>query len=173
MINIPKETMAYMDYPFPEQYPSFTTHGQVLDYLRDYAKEYRLLPLIKVRCSVLSVRLAVTSPHDADGQESGPLSKWEVVYREEPDCEEASSLAPTHTEVFDAVCVANGHYDSPFTPSAEGFEGFRGRSMHAREYDRPDVEAFTGKRVLVVGARYSGSDIARELSPEGEKGSLS
>ncbi|CAB1104099.1 unnamed protein product [Ectocarpus sp. CCAP 1310/34] len=36
--------------------------------------------------------------------------------------------------------------------------------MHAREYDIPGVEAFVGKRVLCVGARSSGTDIAREIS---------
>ncbi|CAM9526332.1 unnamed protein product [Laminaria digitata] len=36
--------------------------------------------------------------------------------------------------------------------------------MHAYAYDTPDVEAFAGRRVLCVGSRSSGADIAREVS---------
>lgn len=98
----------------------------------------------------------------AGDEEEGTLGKWEVVYRR-------SSAAPasSETEVFDAVCVCSGHFDEAFTPRAEGAEGFRGRIMHAREYDRPGVEAFVGKRVLCVGSRSSGTDIAREVSTVG------
>lgn len=80
----------------------------------------------------------------------------------------ASAVNTAVTEVFDAVCVCNGHYDDPFTPKTPGFDGFRGISMHARAYDQPEVEAFMGRRVLCVGSRSSGTDIAREVSSVGE-----
>lgn len=79
-----------------------------------------------------------------------------------------STTSKKVTEIFDAVCVCNGHYDEAFIPEAEGFDGFRGTSMHSRAYDRPDVEAFEGRRVLCVGSRSSGTDIAREVSFVGE-----
>eukprot|EP00752_Nemacystus_decipiens_P014315 g12734.t1 len=92
-------------------------------------------------------------------EEEGALGKWEVVYREN-----SGPTASRVSEVFDAVCVCTGHFDAAFTPRADGADRFRGTVMHAREYDRPDVEAFIGKRVLCVGAGYSGADVAREVS---------
>lgn len=77
------------------------------------------------------------------------------------------SSPSTTTEIFDAVCVCNGHYEESFTPATEGFDSFRGISLHARAYDTPDVEEFVGKRVLCVGSRSSGTDIAREVSSVG------
>lgn len=126
----------------------------------------------------------------------GPLWRWEVVYQQEVlgsdrggsrglkgkgamtntsignvvESDTTSGRPITTTtvkETFDSVCVCNGHFTDPFTPMYEGADGFRGTTMHARAYDRPDTENFQGKRVLVVGTGYSGSDIAREVSSTG------
>lgn len=86
----------------------------------------------------------------------------------ESDVPATSTTKTQVAETFDAVCVCNGHYADPFTPRVEGADGFRGTCIHAREYDNPDIEAFVGKRVLCVGSRSSGTDIARELSSTGE-----
>eukprot|EP00903_Cladosiphon_okamuranus_P006399 g6264.t1 len=97
----------------------------------------------------------------AGGEGEGTLGKWEVVYQRD------NGGAPTGSrmsEVFDAVCVCSGHFDEAFSPKTEGDDEFRGKVMHSREYDRPGVEAFIGKRVLCVGSRSSGTDIAREVS---------
>lgn len=170
VINIPKETMAYVDYPFPDEYLSFTTHGQVLEYLENYAETYGLLPFMKFKSRVTGVRLAVESPGVAE--EESPLSRWEVTYQDgDLAAEETASSIPStclKTEIFDAVCVASGHYDTAFKPEVDGFANFQGHSMHSRDYDTPDVEAFIGKRVLCVGASYSGSDVAREISSRGK-----
>lgn len=116
------------------------------------------------------------------GQLAGTLGKWEVVYHRGSgvnapsvdgtdtfDPAAAAGRATTRvTEEFEAVCVCNGHFDDAFTPEAEGMDNFRGKIMHAREYDTPGVDAFVGKRVLCVGSRSSGTDIAREVSSVGE-----
>lgn len=197
MTNLPKETMAFFSLPFRKEFQSFTTHDQVQDYLCAYADEHQLHPLISLGCPVETVRRVVTkaSPEasrrpDDDGQHSsetppleetagarqhrrtgaggseeagGTLGEWEVVYHRK-----SGPAASRVSEVFDAVCVCSGHFDEAFTPRAEGADRFRGTVMHAREYDRPGVEAFIGKRVLCVGSRSSGTDIAREVSSVGE-----
>jgi hypothetical protein len=66
------------------------------------------------------------------------------------------------SEMFDAVVVANGHFDVPDSPTLEGLENFTGRVMHARQYDTPDD--YRGQRIVCVGYKSSGTDIARELS---------
>ncbi|CBJ31120.1 similar to flavin-containing monooxygenase family protein [Ectocarpus siliculosus] len=99
--------------------------------------------------------------------ESTTLGRWEVVYRRR-SAPAAAAVADDDdqvvAEVFDAVCVCSGHFDETYTPTVAGLDEFQGTVMHAREYDIPGVEAFVGKRVLCVGARSSGTDIAREIS---------
>eukprot|EP00904_Undaria_pinnatifida_P007556 jgi/Undpi1/3930/HiC_scaffold_16.g07298.m1 len=113
----------------------------------------------------------------ARGEQDKPeaFDGWEVVYRRDRGngstrehvgiaSNGGGDGATSVVEIFDAVCVCNGHFDKPFVPQVEGFEGFQGTSMHAYAYDTPDVETFVGRRVLCVGSRSSGADIAREVS---------
>uniref|UniRef100_A0A8C3DYS0 Flavin-containing monooxygenase n=1 Tax=Corvus moneduloides TaxID=1196302 RepID=A0A8C3DYS0_CORMO len=82
--------------------------------------------------------------------------QWEVVT-------ETGSVRESH--VFDAVMVCTGHYQEPYLPLASfpGTESrFKGQHLHSREYK--DVEAFRGKRVLVVGIGNTGGDLSVELS---------
>jgi cation diffusion facilitator CzcD-associated flavoprotein CzcO len=61
--------------------------------------------------------------------------------------------------VFDAVVVANGHFDVPWSPELPGLGAFRGRVIHSRYYDSP--QGFEGQRVLCVGYKSSGTDVAK------------
>ena len=70
------------------------------------------------------------------------------------------------TELFDAVVVATGHYEFPYTPEVPGQRAWLAASshrqvVHAVSYDDPNL--FVGQSVLVVGGRSSAVDIAREL----------
>eukprot|EP00038_Savillea_parva_P011172 m.195587 g.195587 ORF g.195587 m.195587 type:complete len:637 (+) comp19543_c0_seq1:2-1912(+) len=68
---------------------------------------------------------------------------------------------------FDAVVVANGHYTSPFTPSVPGDDVWPGDIVHSSTYRAGDTAWSPGRRVVVVGAKASGTDIARELVAAG------
>lgn len=46
--NLPKEVMAFPDFPFPEGDESFLHHSEVQKYLEDYAQHFDLYPHIKV-----------------------------------------------------------------------------------------------------------------------------
>lgn len=46
--NVPKEIMGFPDFPFPETDHSFTHHTQVLEYLKNFAREHHLYEKIKV-----------------------------------------------------------------------------------------------------------------------------
>ena len=104
------------------------------------------MKLIRFNCSVLKVHLA-------DDPE-----QWEVVYSNEN--REKQSL------MVDAVAVANGHYEKEFWPDIPGLSTWlqagNGRHvMHSKHYRSADD--FAGKSVVVVGAKSSGADIAKEL----------
>ncbi len=70
----------------------------------------------------------------------------------------------TKTEAHDCahVVIATGRDREPFVPDWPGREAFAGDLIHAA--DLGDVARFDGKRVLVVGAGNSGSDVLNHLA---------
>ncbi|NXA89778.1 FMO4 monooxygenase, partial [Melanocharis versteri] len=145
--NTSKEMSCFSDFPFPEDFPSYMPHGLVLEYLRMYARHFDLLRHVRFQTTVLSVRKR------PDFTSSG---QWEVVT-------ETGGVHESH--VFDAVMVCTGLYQQPYVPLASfpGIESrFKGRHLHSQEYR--DVQAFRGKRVLVVGIGNTGGDLSVELS---------
>jgi len=78
--------------------------------------------------------------------------------------EDSSSSSNTlESEIFDAVCICNGHYALPSNPQIQGLDQhFTGTVLHSISYDDPSI--FTDQTVLCVGGRASGSDVAREVS---------
>lgn len=62
----------------------------------------------------------------------------------------------------DVLVAATGIWNQPKFPAIAGLASFAGTVMHSRDYRRP--EDFAGKRVLVVGAGNSGTEIATALT---------
>ena len=91
--NLPKQMMAFPDFPFPSEWSSFLSHQQVLKYLEDYASHFDLYRYIQFNSSISSVRPLVGK----DSQK--PL--WEVVVTD-ADTKESQVL------LFDAVIVCSG-----------------------------------------------------------------
>ncbi|MCC2099375.1 MAG: NAD(P)/FAD-dependent oxidoreductase [Hyphomicrobiales bacterium] len=60
------------------------------------------------------------------------------------------------------VIVATGRESVPHVPEWQGREGFAGEIRHAADFG--EVGQYRGKRVLVVGAGNSGSDVLNHLS---------
>ncbi|NXG69095.1 FMO4 monooxygenase, partial [Baryphthengus martii] len=145
--NTSKEMSCFSDFPCPEDFPNYLPHSLLLEYFRMYAQHFDLLQHIRFKTTALSVR------KHPDFTTSG---QWEVVT-------ETNGVQESH--VFDAVMVCTGHYQEPYLPLAS-FPGidtrFKGQYLHSREYK--DVEAFRGKRVLVVGIGNTGGDLSVELS---------
>lgn len=61
-----------------------------------------------------------------------------------------------------AVVSATGTWSNPNIPAYPGAELFRGQQLHSAHYVEP--QAFSGKRVLVVGGGNSGAQILAEVS---------
>ena len=152
--NLPKEIMAFFDFPFKPEASSFVSHREVLSYLYEYAYYHQLME--HVRCNKRVVRIWPVdkdSTTDCDG--CGEELAWMV--------ETFDEFHRGHTTIhrFDAVIVANGHYNDPFVPQIPGLEHFPGRIMHSIAFE--DGGDFRGKHVLVLGAKASGTDIAMIL----------
>ena len=91
--NLPKEIMAFPDFPFPSEWNSFLSHQQVLKYLQDYTSHFDLYKYIQFNSSISSVRPLVGK----DSQK--PL--WEVVVRD-------AATKESQVLLFDAVIVCSG-----------------------------------------------------------------
>lgn len=155
--NIPKQLMRYSDTPFPEHYPLFPSHQEVLEYLERYADEVR--SLIKFNTQVKDVRLVNT-----DVDEQAAQGKWRVIYKQ------ANSKDP-QTAYYDAVIVANGHYTVPYVPNIDGIaewnSAYPGTIIHSKAYRKP--EKFKNRNVLVIGNSASGIDIAAQIGKYSNK----
>lgn len=123
------------------------------EYLQAYARAHHLERFVRLRCRVTDVRPCAPP---AAGSRLG-VDRWRVHWRDES--------AAAQEEEFDGVVVANGHYGEPVTPALPGMRDFQsagGLLSHSCEYEKS--EAFAGLDVLIVGARASGTDIAREMA---------
>ena len=129
-----KPFTQYTDFPIPEHLPTYLNHTQALEYLRAYARDFKVYDHIEFGRSVEKV------------EPIGDGGLWSVV------------LDGGETRTYRGVIVANGHLWNPRTPQYPG--EFTGVSMHSANYKTPDL--LRGKRVLVVGAGNSGCDIAVE-----------
>jgi len=146
--NLPKEVMAFPDFPFPEnKETSFLHHTEVLEYLKNYKKHFEVEQLIKFNTIVSSV-----NPVTREDQ-----TKWEVTTK-------CLKTEETATNFFDSVMVCNGHYSIPVIPKIPGIEKFSGSFIHSHDYRTPEV--YKGDSVLILGGGASGTDICIELSKQ-------
>ncbi|PYI32906.1 FAD/NAD(P)-binding domain-containing protein [Aspergillus indologenus CBS 114.80] len=145
--NLPKEIMRYSDKHFDAKTQVMPTHAAVKDYLQDYAEEIR--GLIQFETQVSDVRKDVLG-----------AGSWSVTTKN-------LRTGDARTDAYDAVVVASGHYDLPFTPNIAGItqwnEAYPGVILHSKLYD--SAEQFRDKKVIVVGSSASGLDIGNQISP--------
>lgn len=121
--NLPQTLMQYSDHRFPEGTPLFPLHHTILEYLERYADEVR--DLIKFGTQVLDVRPTI---------EDGSRERWSVTTRHIKSGQRA-------VQIFDAVIVASGHYDSPYVPDLPGirewFAAYPNSISHSKFYRKP------------------------------------
>jgi cation diffusion facilitator CzcD-associated flavoprotein CzcO len=122
--NIPQMLMKYSDQAFPEGTSLFPQHDVVLEYLESYADEVR--DLIRFGTQVLEVR-PIT--------QNGNSGKWSVSTKNIKTGEKSESI-------FDAVIVANGHYNDSYVPDIPGIRewnaAYPGSISHSKFYRKPD-----------------------------------
>lgn len=61
-----------------------------------------------------------------------------------------------------AVVVASGAFSLPYTPNIPGLESFSGTRLHSADYR--NAKAFSGQRIVVIGAANSAVQIAYNLA---------
>lgn len=168
--NLPREVMGFADFPFDETFPGskdprqFCSHQEVLAYLEAFAAHFELERWVrfgKAVATVAPVQPELPSGDTANGAAGAQgWPRWEVTTHST-----GSSAAAPVTEEYDAVVVCNGHYSEPRVPSWPGQDTFPGHQMHSHSYREP--REYLGKVVVIVGAAFSGTDIAQEILEAG------
>jgi len=131
-------------FPFPDGYPDYPSHRQILAYLRSYADENQLREHIRFGQAVRHV-------------ERLPGGGWQV------EC------ASGDERRYRALVLATGSLWEPNRPSYPG--SFTGECFHSKYYRGP--EQLRGRRVLVVGGGNSGVDIACDAAQHAEYAAIS
>nr|CCA14754.1 flavinbinding monooxygenaselike protein putative [Albugo laibachii Nc14] len=146
--NLPTPVMQLSDFPFGKDVPSFPSHRQMLEYLREYAAFFKISDVIQSGCLVERIE-----SETADN--SSPIR---IQWKKQNE---------TIAETFDKVVICNGHFAKPAYPTIEGMQYFEGSHLHSHDYRRP--ESFENKRILLIGMGPSGDDISKELVNSGAK----
>lgn len=147
--NIPRGLMGFSDLPWSEDAQLFPKHAEVQDYIEHYGQEVR--HLIRFETQVLDL-------HQEDASD-----KWTIKTKSVTRDNDAE-VTEHH---FDAVVVANGHFNVPYIPKVEGIEAFSkahpGVISHSKFYRLS--EQYSGRKVVIVGNSASGIDIAGQVTP--------
>ncbi|PHH64975.1 hypothetical protein CDD81_3612 [Ophiocordyceps australis] len=145
--NIPSTLMKFSDQSFPEDSNIFPSRQDIQTYLLNYAQDVR--SLIKFCFQVVSLSLV---------QQNGKDS-WQLQARSTIDGQVIDAI-------YDAVVIANGHYNLPFIPAIKNIKSFQKAYptiiTHSKQYRKADV--FNDKKTIIVGNGPSGLDIAYQVN---------
>jgi dimethylaniline monooxygenase (N-oxide forming) len=147
--NVPKYTCAFSDFPYSDlTTPSYPHASQLAEYLKAYAEKFLSSDHISLSHRVTSV---------SREREKG---KWSVCWQEGLQKDFGNRL-------FDFVVIAAGNFAEPLIPDISGLNTFpEGGIIHSSQYQNPSV--FQGSRVAVIGAGFSGAEIAADLAIHAE-----
>jgi cation diffusion facilitator CzcD-associated flavoprotein CzcO len=128
------EKSALPHLPFPEDFPTFVSRQDLLDYCENYTKHFNIQPVFNQH---------IQNIKKTDN------GLWQVSTAD-------------NKFVYQNVIVATGINRVPFEPRWDGIEGFIGNIIHSRSYKNTD--AYKDKKVLVVGMGNTGAEIALDLA---------
>lgn len=146
--NLPVEIMAFNEefkLSDDESTNSFPGHSKIQTYLEDFALRNNLNERIRFNSKITLVERCTTL---------NSQTSWRVCFEDK-----SGNL---NAEIFDFVICCNGHFNLPHFPSISGIENFKGKFLHSITYDKPNL--YENQKVLVIGTKSSGTDIAYEIS---------
>lgn len=125
-----KKLSAFHDFPMSSDFPDYPSHGQVLEYLKDFAEYYGLYENISFGHAIKRIDRV--------------SDEWHVTFED------------GENRPYSGVVCASGMNWKPRLPEYRGH--FSGEILHAVDYRHQDF--FRGRRVLIIGGGNSGCDIA-------------
>ncbi|GGK38433.1 flavin-containing monooxygenase [Salinarimonas ramus] len=145
----PKDLYRYSGRAMPADYPEWPSGRQVYEYLRGFAEENGLLPLVHFGHAVV-------------GSERRPEGGWRVEVRDDN--------GQVANEECDVLVVASGVFNDRNMPSHPGEDAFvtaGGVVVHSSEYTDPAL--VREKDVVVLGFSKSATDVAVSAAKEGAR----
>ncbi|KAK3033772.1 hypothetical protein RJ639_034214 [Escallonia herrerae] len=153
--NFPRHLMGFSDYPFAVRENgdsrNFPGHGEVLNFLKDFARDFGLTELIRFNVEVVRVEM-VGSRND----------EWVV---------ESRTGGLSSEEVFEAVVVCVGHNTVPRVaddvPEKQELENGRGSNYIATiivSLNRFEINLRLTQIVVTIGNGPSAHDISNEIA---------
>lgn len=144
--NLPRYLMGFSDYPFTirknGELRDFPGHQEVLQFLKNFARDFGLVDLIRFDTEVVRV------------EKENDLWVVDSISRKD----ELNSFE----ELFEAVVVCNGHYTQPKVADLPGIKRWPGNQIHSHNYRVP--EPLRDQVVVVIGAGPSALDIGQEIA---------
>ncbi|KAI6679785.1 hypothetical protein NL676_033666 [Syzygium grande] len=159
----------FSDFPWPDRdNSSFPSHDEIVVYLEGYAKHFDVLKCVRFDSKVVEVRFIGDRKITDNGGAYGSLLPGEPVW--EVAVQTGSDAIQWYAFEFLAMCI--GKYGDipkiPVFPKGKGPDVFQGKVVHSMDYSKLDQEAATqllrGKKVVVVGYKKSGIDLAMECA---------
>ncbi len=145
-LNSSRAMTQFRCFPMPKAWPDFITYRYMADYLESFADEFGLRDQIHLGTWVESVE-------PVPGPGLPGHNGWAVT------------TADDQTRFYENVIVAGGHHRTPRLPAVPGT--FNGEVLHSRDYRSPDL--FLTRRVLIVGAGNSGTDLATDSARRADR----
>jgi dimethylaniline monooxygenase (N-oxide forming) len=142
VVNVSRERACFTDFAFPPGTDSYPSAAHIDQYLNNYADAFSLRPHLRLSTNVQSIERNDVNNCWRLTIQSGNTSQPEIL-------------------TFDKIAMANGPHNKAILPDLPSRHLFGGEILHFKEFKEP--EAFTNKRVLVVGASNSAADTATSL----------
>lgn len=146
-VDTPSHLYSYSFAPRPDWTRYYPKQPEILDYLRDVAKEYGLSSRIRFNTELVSAVWEAST------------STWTVTTR--------SRGGEARSETFDVVISAVGLFNQPSVPNLPGLDAFGGPCFHTARWDH-DVD-LTGKRVGVIGTGASAVQVVPAIAEEADR----
>ena len=136
--DIPSNLYSFSFAPNPNWDRAYPMRDQILEYLRDCAERFGILPHTRLNSELLEATWV------ADEQ------RWELE----------TASGPLAARV---LVAAPGLLSEPSSPALPGLERFQGNAFHTAEWDHSDD--LTGKRVALLGSGATAVQVVPEIQP--------
>jgi len=137
--DVPSHLYSFSFAPNPNWSSTFSPQPEILDYLRDCAERFGVMPHVRFETALESA-----SWDDDDGL-------WRI---------ETSNGALT----AEVLVAAQGPLSDPSLPEVPGIDSFEGAAFHSAEWDHE--HDLSGERVAVIGTGASAIQFVPEIQPK-------
>jgi cation diffusion facilitator CzcD-associated flavoprotein CzcO len=136
--DVPSHLYSFSFAPNPSWSSTFSPQPEILDYLRDVAARFGVLPHVRFE----------TELESADWDEAE--ARWSIQ----------TSQGPLSADV---LITAQGPLSDPLVPDLPGLDSFAGTSFHSARWDHD--HRLEGERVAVIGTGASAIQFVPKIQP--------